>query len=367
MRDTPDIGLNLHLGWPDRVAAMTNHRFAALDGLRGICALIVVLYHTFRLQAVSPFAHGYLSVDVFFVLSGFVLAYAFGARLEAGMGWGGFMRARICRLGPVIAFSAGFSVLGCFVTEMMGGPSVPAAAVLLAGAQNLFLIPITGTSSIDAFPLNGPIWSLFAEFWINLGFALVAPFLTRRALVTIILMGWSFVATLAQWRGSADFGATQASILYSIPRGLPAFACGVLIFQLWRDGALARLPSLNPLLVFAAWIALSLIPAHGPLFDLVQIMVVAPLAIALLARCENAPPRACLWLGRISYPLYATHAVIIHGGQRVSHGPLSWWALAALPVLAILLADVLARWYEPAFGNMSAVPAAALHPDFAPR
>ena len=82
MRDTPDIGLNLHLGWPDRVAAMTNHRFAALDGLRGICALIVVLYHTFRLQAVSPFAHGYLSVDVFFVLSGFVLAYAFGARLE---------------------------------------------------------------------------------------------------------------------------------------------------------------------------------------------------------------------------------------------------------------------------------------------
>ena len=346
---------------------MTTHRFAALDGLRGICALIVVLYHSFRLQTANPFAHGYLSVDVFFVLSGFVLAYAFGARLEAGMGWGAFMRVRIRRLGPVIAFSAGFSVLGCFATEMMGGPSIPPAAVLLAGAQNLFLIPMTGASAIDAFPLNGPIWSLFAEFWINLAFALVAPLLSRRALVAIVLAGWSFVAALALWRGSADFGATQATVLYSIPRGLPAFACGVLIFKLWRDGALERLPSVNPLLVFAGWIGLSLTLRLGPVFDLVQIMVVTPVMIALLARSQAPVPGWCLWLGRISYPLYATHAVIIHGGQRVSHGPLSWWALAALPALAILLADVLARWYEPAFRNMAAVPAATLHPDFASR
>src|SRR3954465_4404922 len=186
---------------------MEPHRFSALDGLRGICALVVVLYHTFRLAPANPFAHGYLSVDVFFILSGFVLAYAFGDRLEAGMGAANFMLARIRRLGPIIWFSAGFSVLGFFATELLGGPQVPATAVLLAGVQNLFLIPVIAPSGIDAFPLNGPIWSLFAEFWINLAFALTATRLKPSVLVATIVAGWAFVAVHALSIGAADFGA----------------------------------------------------------------------------------------------------------------------------------------------------------------
>ncbi|HET7084914.1 MAG TPA: acyltransferase [Rhizomicrobium sp.] len=336
---------------------MKTQRFAALDGLRGICALVVILYHSFRQMPVNPFAHGYLSVDVFFVLSGFVLAYAFGARLEAGMGATEFMRARIRRLGPIVWFSAGFSVLGCFATEVLGGPSVPSVAVLLAGAQNLFLLPMIGASRVDAFPLNGPIWSLFAEFWVNLAFALIAPRLTRSLLVAIILAGWTFVVLHAFSVGSADFGATQSTILYSIPRAIPAFACGVLIFNLLRSGALARIPSVDPLLVFTLWVMLSLVPTHGPVFDLVQIFVVAPIMITLLARSQKETPAWSLWLGRISYPLYATHAVVIYGGQRLSHGHLPLWALLALPALAILLADVLARWYEPVFRGTAGAPA----------
>ena len=326
---------------------MKTQRFHALDGLRGICAAVVLLYHTFRHQHL--FSNGYLSVDVFFVLSGFVLAHAFGDRFEAGMPPTDFLRARIRRLGPVVWFAAAFSVAGYLVTLFLGGPAVPMPAILLAGFQTLFLLPMVGASHADAFPLNGPLWSLFAEFWINVGFALIAARLKLSTLAAIIAAGWLFMITHAFQAGTTDFGVSQSAILYSIPRALPSFAAGVLVFRLWKSGALAKLPAINPLLIFAAWIAMSLAPELGPAFGLLQTLVVAPALIALLARSSHVVPGWTLWLGRISYPLYATHAVIIHGGQRLLGGSFPVWAAIALPLSAILLADILARWYEPLF------------------
>jgi peptidoglycan/LPS O-acetylase OafA/YrhL len=328
---------------------MESRRFHALDALRGICAAIVLFYHTFLHGPLGLFGHGYLSVDVFFALSGFVLAYAFGDRLEAGMRPADFMRARIRRLGPIVWFAAGFSVVGVLATEILGGPGVPLPAVMLAGLQSLFLLPMTGVSHIDAFPLNGPLWSLFAEFWVNAGFARVAARLRLSTLAAIIVAGWLFLIVRTLGAGTIDFGAAQSDILYAIPRAAPTFACGVLIFRLWRSGSLSKLPSVNPMLVLLVWIAISLAPNLGPVFDLVQTMVVAPIVIALLARSSRTVPRWTLWLGRISYPLYATHVVIIYAGQRLAHGALPVWALVVLPAMALLLADVLARWYEPAF------------------
>lgn len=327
---------------------METRRFHALDGLRGICAVLVLLYHTFLHQPSHLFGHGYLSVDVFFVLSGFVLAYAFGDRLASGMRPMEFMRARIRRLGPIVWFAAGFSVVGCLVTQALGGPAVPFPVLLLAGMFSLFLLPMVSTSGIDAFPLDGPLWSLFAEFWVNAGFALLATRLKLSVLAAIIAVGWLLMIATALMTGTTDFGAAQSSVLYSLLRAAPGFACGVLIFKLWRSGALAKLPSVHPLLVFAAWVAVSLAPDLGPAFDLAQTIIAAPLIVALLARSTSAAPRWTQWLGRISYPLYATHVVVINAGLRLAHGVLPAWELVALPALAIALAAALAHWYEPA-------------------
>jgi peptidoglycan/LPS O-acetylase OafA/YrhL len=327
---------------------MEKSRFAALDGLRGICAVIVLLFHAFHFATPKLFAHGFLSVDIFFLLSGFVLAFAFGDKLDAGLGTAGFMRARVQRLAPVMWFAAGFSVAVCLAVECFRPSHIPVIGIILAGIQNAFLVPMTGPSTTDAFPLNGPSWSLFAEIWINVGFALVATRLTRTTLAAIVAAGWTFLIVHSLQLGTADFGASQAEIFLALPRSVPSFALGVLIFKLWRAGALRKIPSVPPLLVFALWTAVSLAPGGGPLFELAQIMITAPAMLVLLVASSRPTPAWCLWLGRLSYPLYATHDIIINAGRRLGDGHLSILAVVLLSVTALLLADALARWYEPA-------------------
>jgi peptidoglycan/LPS O-acetylase OafA/YrhL len=330
-----------------------NHRFSALDGLRGVCAVAVLLFHNFAYSNPRPFAHGYLSVDVFFVLSGFVLTFAFGDKLMANMTLQEFMKARVRRLGPVLLLG---SLLGAVGVIIQG--TVPANVVVVvasAALLNALLIPLMN-GGLGAFPMNVPSWSLFAELWVNVGFGLLASRIRRSALIAIIGAGWVFVIVYSFGIGSADFGATQATVLYSIPRAIPSFACGVLIFDLWKTGALAKLPSINPLLLFGVWTCVSIIPLNefGALYDLVQIIITAPILVALLARYEGSTPAWTVWAGRISYPLYATHFAIIYTGQvlLLKNGHMPVWADIILPIVSIAIADAISRWYEPIFAKL---------------
>ena len=85
-----------------------------VNGLRGVAALMVILYHIFEGFATSPtdqrFNHGYLAVDFFFVLSGFVIGYAYDDRWKAGFKTKGFFKRRLIRLHPmiVLGFVLGF-------------------------------------------------------------------------------------------------------------------------------------------------------------------------------------------------------------------------------------------------------------------
>src|SRR3569832_332324 len=81
---------------------MGQNRFRNLDAMRGICALTVVLFHCEGMFATGRiFQHGYLAVDLFFILSGFVLGHTYEKRLVTGLTPGGFMRLRLNRLAPV--------------------------------------------------------------------------------------------------------------------------------------------------------------------------------------------------------------------------------------------------------------------------
>jgi peptidoglycan/LPS O-acetylase OafA/YrhL len=327
---------------------MDTRRLVALDGLRGICALTVLFFHIFQFGKMNPFSNGFLSVDIFFLLSGFVLTLAFGEQLAAGMGLGDFMRARIRRLGPVLWFAAGLSVLAFFAADAFSPSHISPFAAILAGLQNAFLIPLTGASTTDAFPLNGPSWSLFAEIWVNAGFALVAVRLTPVRLALIVAAGWLFMIVHAWQMGTVDFGATQSTVLYAIPRSVPSFATGVLIFRLWKQGAFRRLPPVHPMIAIAAWAAITALPVKSVVFELAEIMVTGPVIVILLANASLAPPAWCLWLGRISYPLYATHFIIIHAEERIIGSHLNIWIFAGFLIQSLLLADVLARWCDPA-------------------
>lgn len=323
------------------------HRFSALDGFRGVCALTVLLFH-FLPNTLFGFRHGYLSVDVFFVLSGFVLAFAFGDKLEAGMSLSTFVGARVRRLGPVLLLG---SLLGSVAILLVDGR--PSVRLLVDTLRSVLLIPLTGPSISEAFPVNGAFWSLFDEFWVNVAFGAVAARLKPPSLIACIIAAYIGLITISLQVGIVNFGTTPSSIYYSIFRAGPSFLMGVLIFKLWRSGSLSRLPSINPVVVFALWFAVVLIPPFpvaNILYDLVQVIFVAPILIALLARSEGMTPLWALWLGRVSYPLYATHVAIHSLGMHMfSHsGQIAVVARLALIILSLVLAEAVARWYEPA-------------------
>jgi peptidoglycan/LPS O-acetylase OafA/YrhL len=307
-------------------------------------------------QPGRPFAHGYLSVDLFFVLSGFVLAFAFGDKLGEDLSPARFILLRIRRLAPVLVLGSVAAAIGAAVADHFGGAGqLTVSALLVEALRNAFLIPRMGAGGMDAFAINPPTWSLFAEFWTNVVFAFVAPYLDRRRLIFVVALGWLFIIIHAFVNGSSDFGSSTSTIIVAIPRAMASFSCGVLIFRLRQDGMLARLPSINPLFLFGAWIAATLMPAvsYSAPFDVLQIVVILPLMIALLARYEGKTPRWAIWLGKISYPLYATHAAIVNCAQHIAmaHGGISLALELALFIPSIGFAWVAAQWYEPAIAG----------------
>lgn len=331
---------------------MTAHRFTALDGMRGVCALMVVFYHAFRLSPYVRFEHGYLSVDVFFILSGFVLSFAYADKLASGFSLDAFLRARFVRLWPVLVLAAVLSGTGMLLFEYAPGfarsdPIATGAGVL----ENIFLIPHFGGQGL-AFPLNGNLWSLFAEFWVNVGFAFVVVRLGKRDLVTIMLLGWAFFAFEAYRAGTVDIGPRASTAIFAIPRAIPSFACGVWLHRLWKERILDRLPSVHPIVVYGLWIGITLLPTDrfGLGFDLVQIVVTMPLLVALLASWSGSAPAPATWLGRISYPLYATQSIFVVGLQRgaAMRGSVSLGAEIAIVALSLAAAAIITRWCEPA-------------------
>ena len=274
-------------------------RFMALDGMRGICALMVLFYHAFRLAPRYRFEHGYLSVDVFFILSGFVLSFGFAGKFASGLSLDAFLRARFARLWPVLILGAALGGVGLSVVEYVCGlPGSGLIAVAINVVESSFLIPHVGGDGM-AFPLNGNLWSLFAEIWVNVIFALFIVRLGKRGLLAIILLGWTFFCLQVFVAGTVDIGPRASTAILAIPRAIPSFACGVWLYRLWAEGALQRLPSVHPIIVFGVWIAITLLPTDhfGIAFDLIQIIVTAPLLIALLAAWPGSTPAVAIWLG----------------------------------------------------------------------
>ena len=167
------------------VFADSKPHYALLDGLRGVAALIVIVYHVFECFSWSPAPHGYLAVDFFFVLSGFVIGYAYDDRWGRSLTTRSFFRRRLIRLHPMVVMGAMIGAV-CFVLQgsvKWDGQHVATSFVLFALLMNMLMLPLPVGARADVrgngelFPLNGPNWSLFFEYVGNILYAL----LLRRA------------------------------------------------------------------------------------------------------------------------------------------------------------------------------------------
>jgi peptidoglycan/LPS O-acetylase OafA/YrhL len=281
---------------------MTNdsRHILSLDALRGIAAVAVLLIHVGWVTGDKELARfGYLAVDLFFVMSGFVIGRAYEHKLLAGMSWSRFMLLRIARLYPSMFLGLLFGVLAYFIlphgTYRMGWHSI----------GHFLLIP--DFSAEVMFPLNGVLWSLFYELLINALHSLVVRRLSTFTLVVFVAsmgVAWWLVARQTGNWGGGDWNG--GSFLGGFARIGWTYGFGVLLHRMTADRW--RVPAIVPIAVASLVL---LVPNVGFVTWRVPLTVflLLPLSVAL-AVGSDIPPRGrglARGLGAISYPLYAIH------------------------------------------------------------
>ncbi len=292
-----------------------NDRFVVLDGMRGVAAIAVILDHVPH-EFVNGFLPGRaLSVDFFFVLSGFVLAHSYGQRLSTTLSPAAFLRLRLIRLYPLY-------LLGLLITlpiiayyALVGRISAQniAASVFFAV---LFLPKPSFRSGLENsfYPLNGPAWSLLFELIANAVFATTARRLTQRRLKQLLPVG-AVLLVLAYFNhpGLAAPGSRWSQGDVALARVMYGFFAGVFIYHL-RDTW--RAPALPAWLSIAVFLAIVAVPASGlwrSAFDAAAGVMLMPLLVLFSANAvvSGLTARAFTVVGAMSYAVYMLHVPVL--------------------------------------------------------
>ena len=293
-----------------------DQRYLALDGLRGFAAIAVVLFHCgHHLHTPWLFGHGAVAVDVFFVMSGFVLHRIYGPRFRAGWTFRDFARARFVRLYPL--YFAGLIVGLGVVSGLAGrdGLDEQWGSLLRAFVDGSMLVPDLSNPDGLIFPLNPTFWSLLVEAVVSLGYGLSRGRVGPCGL-SFLIGGSAIVLALASLQGVPLLvGGTAAMLGANLCRGVFGFSVGMAIAGLERRGALRVLSRCPAWIAFGLLGAVMFVPDAPPqhLFDLCAILVVAPI-IGCLGVAGRLHPRFHTWCqmgGALSYPLYTVHAPVL--------------------------------------------------------
>ena len=323
----------------------TKQHFEILDGLRGVAAIAVVIFHFMEWVYTDPgqnfIGHGFLAVDFFFCLSGFVIGYAYDDRIGK-MGVLEFFKSRIIRLHPLVISG---SVLGllAFLFDPFGGhlELYSAGKIIITFFCSLLLIPlpIIADRGLNLFSFNAPSWSLFWEYIANIVYAFVLYrigrsyllLLTILAAVAICFVGYRSGNLLGGWSGPT-FWDGSARIAYSFLAGLLIYRSNWIIKSKLGFIGVALLLFLAFIIPSSKWNWVS-----EPLI----VLFYFPLLIALGAGAILAPglKKICLFLGKISYPLYMTHYAVLwmFGNYYLAHKPGTGQLAVIIIVSTVLL------------------------------
>lgn len=271
-------------------------RLEGLDALRGVAALMVAVMHMFH---VNRDGHGleraYLAVDLFFVVSGYVMARTYETRMAAGMGALAFTRLRLNRLWPTMAVGALIGMIAFW------GHNQPANSLRVL-AMALVFVP-SFEPPHPTFPTNPPAWSIVLEILANLLHALLLWRLGTRSLVAMMLVCAGLLGAFAP---DMNVGGGIDSLWLGPPRVLYSYGAGILIWRGLRERA--PLPGwLGVVALPACVLAFGLLPGFGRWADLAFVFVACP---AIVVSGLAPPPfgrRVLGALGAISFPLYAVH------------------------------------------------------------
>ena len=291
--------------------ADSRHAYPTLDLMRGIAALAVVIYHVPSLKAVVPVASAPLAVDLFFLLSGFVISHAYGQKLAAGWSTLDFMRVRLIRLWPLHMLALAAAAAVAMVPVISGSPPVmgwtPYAAALPTAVFFLPTWPFSADTPL--FPLNIPVWSLFFELISNLAAVLIWRRLGNRLLAVIIGVSAVALTVLFLATGDLDQGTVWGTLPGGLARVMFSFFLGV---ALYRMRARFSKFAVHPLILAAVMIALlapNLAGSARGAYGLVAVLVICPLLVAAGSASKPWTGAAPFFLlaGQVSYALYVLH------------------------------------------------------------
>ncbi|MDR1526539.1 MAG: acyltransferase [Dysgonamonadaceae bacterium] len=312
--------------------ADTKPHYNMLDGLRGVAALTVLCFHLFEAFATSHIDqrinHGYLAVDFFFILSGFVVGYAYDDRWKT-MKTKDFIKRRAIRLHPMVVMGALtgavlFYFQGCSVWDVS---KVTVISLFIATFLTALLIPAPPATEVrglgEMFPLNGPSWSLFFEYIGTVLYALFIHKLSTKALAWVVfiagcgLAGFAIVGPYGDL--CAGFALTGIEFTGGFTRLLFSFSAGLLFSRIFKPVNVKGAFWICSLAV----VALLSMPRIGGadrlwmngLYDTLCCVLFFPLLVGLGASGKSADrytTRLCRFLGDISYPLYMVHYPFIY-------------------------------------------------------
>jgi peptidoglycan/LPS O-acetylase OafA/YrhL len=288
--------------------------YETLNGLRGVAALVVVMYHYGGPFAIAISSHAILAVDLFFAISGVIMAHVYEQRLRAGLSVGRFMLNRLIRLYPL--YMAGTLVLALMSLGPLLGHAASTgrtpAGLAATFAWAALMMPTPGDATAYLYPLNFPAWSLFYELLANLAFAVAAPRLTTRALIWVTGLFAAYLVALGIGGADLASGWTWNGVPVALGRVGFSFTAGLLLYRLHRAPA-AWAPRISPVTVMIVTAAMMLAPETlGTGYTLASILFVFP-AIVWIG-LHNEPGRSAriaAWLGVISYPLYTLHVPLM--------------------------------------------------------
>jgi peptidoglycan/LPS O-acetylase OafA/YrhL len=289
------------------------HRFVVLDSLRGVCALMVTLYHLNAYSIVKElpfFINAYLFVDFFFVLSGFVIATNYQTRLAEGFAIQKFMVLRFGRLYPLY-----FVVLICFfifelLIEGRGAFSGPQKSIDTVLA-NIFLLQSFNIFSFDTW--NWPGWSIATEFWTCLLFAVIASIWPRRMIAILAVLALISLYVIA----SQSTTAINVTYNFGMLRSILGFSAGVFVFEIWRKtnryriderlAFVAEILCVFFVFIFVTAVAQGNYSLFAPLVFAIVVLIFAKEAGPISSILKN---RIFVVLGLLSYSIYLVHLLV---------------------------------------------------------
>jgi len=331
--------------------------FATLDGLRGVAAIFVAMRHIAFFKAMNIHG-GYMAVDLFFVLSGFVIAHAYERRFERGLTVGRFLASRYLRLWPVYVLGAVLGLIAAASHALPGRDNLTGAEVLRTAPFALTMLPGPHIKPM-LYPVNSVAWSLALELLINAAYAFAWKPLKDSRVLAATLAGSAAALVYACWHyGKLDIGFMWKDWLGGLPRVAFSFTAGLAVYRLYQSKlARPRLP---------AWIALAVLPPlmwvrlDEFVFPLLCVLAVFPALVLVAADAQPGARSAGLFerLGAISYPLYALHkplgemAIYLVRHQAPQLERLGPWIGAPFLAALMALCVVVDRAYDRPFRTL---------------